>query len=222
MPSSTRAWASRRVSALKRSGRSVSRLTVTRPRPAAAQRRRVLGEQDAVGGHGEVGEPGSAASIATSRGRSLRSSGSPPVRRTLSTPEVDEDVDEPADLLEREDVLPGQPDVLLLRHAVVAAQVAAVGDGEPQVPERTAERSSTEVTAGSVTAGRRRSRRCSTVTGKQGTRTAGLLALAPLVDVPAPAVPGAGDERAVEIALARADRPGAGSHCRRRRRRRPR
>ena len=35
-------------------------------------------------------------------------------------------------LLEREQVLPGEPDVLLLRHAVLAAEVAAVGHREPQ------------------------------------------------------------------------------------------
>ena len=53
--------------------------------------------------------------------------------------ERDEDVDERADLLEVQHVLARQPHVLLLRHAVLAAQVAAVGDRQPQVPQRTAE-----------------------------------------------------------------------------------
>ncbi len=46
--------------------------------------------------------------------------------------------DRAGDLLEVEDVLAGQPEVLLLRHAVVAAQVAAVGDREPEAPQRSA------------------------------------------------------------------------------------
>src|SRR5262249_54209835 len=43
-------------------------------------------------------------------------------------------------LLEGEQVLSGQPDVLLLGHAVLAAEVAPVGDRHPQVAERPAER----------------------------------------------------------------------------------
>ena len=54
--------------------------------------------------------------------------------------EVGEDVDERGHLLEGEDVVAGQPDVLLLGHAVLAAQVAAVGDREPQVAQRAIER----------------------------------------------------------------------------------
>ena len=50
--------------------------------------------------------------------------------------ERDEDVDERADLLEVQDVLARQPGVVLLRHAVRAAQVAAVGDRQPQVAQR--------------------------------------------------------------------------------------
>src|SRR3989442_14484040 len=51
--------------------------------------------------------------------------------------ELDEDVDEAADLLEVEDLLSRQPDVLLFGHAVAAAQVAPIGDRDPEVSERT-------------------------------------------------------------------------------------
>ena len=47
-----------------------------------------------------------------------------------------EDVDQRLDLLEVQDVLARQPHVVLLRHAVAAAQVAAVGDRQAQVPQR--------------------------------------------------------------------------------------
>src|SRR5581483_8041579 len=53
--------------------------------------------------------------------------------------EADEDVDEAADLLEVQHVLARQPRVVVLRHAVFAAEVAAVGDRQAQVPQRTAE-----------------------------------------------------------------------------------
>ena len=105
-----------------------------------AQGGRVLLEQHAVGRHREV-----AAATAcrrgsrTSAGRSWRTSGSPPVSRMRSDAEGAEDVGEPADLLELEQVRARQPDVLLLGHAVVAAQVAPVRHREAQVAERAAE-----------------------------------------------------------------------------------
>ena len=54
----------------------------------------------------------------------------------LVDPEVAEDVDQGGDLLEVQDLLAGQPDVLLFRHAVLAAQVAPVGDRDAEIPER--------------------------------------------------------------------------------------
>ena len=72
-------------------------------------------------------------------GRSCRSSGSPPVSRILLDAETGEDAGQPVDLLEGEDGRAGQPHVLLLRHAVAAAHVAAVGDGDAEVAERPAE-----------------------------------------------------------------------------------
>jgi hypothetical protein len=45
-------------------------------------------------------------------------------------------IDEPIDLLEVEDVFARQPEVVRLRHAVLASEVAAIGDRQPQVGER--------------------------------------------------------------------------------------
>ena len=81
---------------------------------------------------------GFAASIRTSSGRSRRSSGSPPVRRTSVDAERSEHFHQPRNFLECQQFLPRQPDVILLRHAVVAAQVAAVGDRDAQAAQRPA------------------------------------------------------------------------------------
>src|SRR5680860_95203 len=55
----------------------------------------------------------------------------------------DEDAGEPSDLLERQQLLSLEELEVatedLLRHAVDAAEVAAVGDRDPQVPERSVE-----------------------------------------------------------------------------------
>ena len=53
--------------------------------------------------------------------------------------ELGEAVDQRRDLLEVEDVAARQPDVVLLRHAVLAAQIAAVGHRDAQVAQRPAE-----------------------------------------------------------------------------------
>src|SRR5437867_3828859 len=53
--------------------------------------------------------------------------------------EVEEHVDEAAHLLEVEDLVARKPGVFLLRHAVAATQVAAVGDRHAQAAERPAQ-----------------------------------------------------------------------------------
>ena len=75
-------------------------------------------------------------SIATSRGNSRRASGSPPVSRTSVIPEPREDPDQALDLLEAEQVGAVEPVHPLGRHAVATAEVAAVGDRDPQVGDR--------------------------------------------------------------------------------------
>ena len=48
--------------------------------------------------------------------------------------------DEPLDLLEREDLAPRHEPHVLVRHAIEAADIAAVGDADPQVRVNAAER----------------------------------------------------------------------------------
>ena len=86
MPSSTWACVFRRVSAAKRSGRSVSRLTVTRWRPASFSAAACSASSTPLVVMARSRSPGLAASSRISRATSRRSSGSPPVSRTLSTP----------------------------------------------------------------------------------------------------------------------------------------
>ncbi len=114
----------------------MSRLTVSRCRPASRSALRLRSQQHAVGGHRQVPDRGTGRQPMNESGRSRRRSGSPPVRRTLSTPSAREDVDQRLDFLELQDVLARQPDVIRLGHAVAAPQVAPVGDRETEVPER--------------------------------------------------------------------------------------
>jgi hypothetical protein len=53
--------------------------------------------------------------------------------------EIGEGIDDGGTLFEREEVLPRQPHVVRLRHAVLAAKITAIRDGQSQAPERTAE-----------------------------------------------------------------------------------
>ena len=79
--------------------------------------------------------PAIRASIATSCGKSRRTSGSPPVSRTSWTPSRDSSRDQPLDLLEGEDLVALEPRQPLGRHAVLTAEVAAVGDRDAQVAD---------------------------------------------------------------------------------------
>ena len=75
-----------------------------------------------------------------------RTSGEVAAQQRLAAGEPDlvdaerhEHIHERGDLLEMQHVLARQPDVLVLRHAVLAADVAPVGDRQPQIAERTIE-----------------------------------------------------------------------------------
>ena len=70
---------------------------------------------------------------------SRRTSGSPPVMRSLRTPLRDEGAAEPVELLERQQVLLRQ-ERHVLRHAVDAAEVAAVRHRDAQIGDRPPER----------------------------------------------------------------------------------
>ena len=127
----------------KRSARERVEADVDPPQPGGAQ---LVGEQaqrGAVGRHRQIGRAArdrptarSAPACSTSTGRWARTVGSPPVRRMPSTSKRSTtDRGEPLDLLERRAPRSRQPRHPLLRHAVRAAEVAAVGDRDPQVAD---------------------------------------------------------------------------------------
>ena len=99
----------------------------------------VLGKQDAVRRHGEIAESGLARKLPDQLGQVATQERLPAREPDLVHAEADEHVDEHAHLLEVQDLVARQPRVLLLRHAVLAAQVAAVRDRQAQVAERPAE-----------------------------------------------------------------------------------
>ena len=104
------------------------------------ERRRVLGEQDAVGRHGQVADPrlrGQHADEARQVAAQQRLAAG---QAHLVHAEVEEHVGQRGDLAEVQDVLAREPDVLLLRHAVAAAEVAAIGDRDAQVAQHAAAR----------------------------------------------------------------------------------
>ena len=84
--------------------------------------------------------PGIAASRSISTGRSRRSSGSPPGDPQLVDPEPGGDAHEAFDLFEIQDLGAADELHVRLRHAVEAADIAAVGDADAQVVVNAAER----------------------------------------------------------------------------------
>ena len=132
MPSSTLASSSRRVISTNRSRWSVSRLMLIRRSPAwrnGSASWRSVAPLVVIA----TSTP-RAARRSTSRGRRWRTVGSPPVSRIESTPvALDHQPGQALDLLERQHLAARQPDHALLGHAVGAAEVAAVGDRDPQV-----------------------------------------------------------------------------------------
>src|SRR5262249_17138331 len=97
------------------------------------------GEQHAVRGHRQITETRLGGQLPDQFGQVAAQERLATREPDLVDAEVEEHVDERAHLLEVEDLLTGQPGVFLLRHAVPAAQVAAVGDRQPQISERSAE-----------------------------------------------------------------------------------
>src|SRR5437879_8235016 len=133
MPSSTCWKESRRVKALNRRDSSHP------VQASVVERLRLLRQQDAVGSQGEVLDPGIAPEHAHQSRQVLAQQGLAAGQAHLVHAELREDAGQRVDLLEREDGLARQPGVLLLRHAVLAAQVAPVRDRNAQAAERPAE-----------------------------------------------------------------------------------
>jgi hypothetical protein len=123
-----------------------SRLTVTRCRPAALSARALRVSRDplvvSVRSSGKPSTVRSPASCSIRISMFLRSSGSPPVRRILRTP-WPRTAGQPGDLFKAQQGAVRQVGVVLvediLGHAVAAAEVAAVGDADAQIAQRSAQ-----------------------------------------------------------------------------------
>src|SRR2546422_610577 len=92
------------------------------------ERLSLLRQQDAVGRQGEVLDPGIAPQHADQDRQVLAQQGLAAGQAHLVHAELREDAGQRVELLEREDGFARQPGVLLLRHAVLAAQVTPVRD----------------------------------------------------------------------------------------------
>ena len=139
IPATTRSRSSRRVSSRNTSGRSESSDTLMRRRPASARSCAISGSRTPL----VVIAMSTRAAPAwrSSRGRCARTVGSPPVIRTDSNPKRStHDPHDPGLLLVGEQLVAVEPGHALLGHAVGAAEIAAVGDREPEVGDPTSER----------------------------------------------------------------------------------
>ena len=87
----------------------------------------MTGQEDAVGGQGEIVQRGLAAQQPHQLGEIVSQQRLAAGEPDLVHPETAKDAHQTIDLLEGEDRLARQPDVVLLGHAVAAAHVAAIG-----------------------------------------------------------------------------------------------
>src|SRR6266550_2449106 len=108
--------------------------------PSSTSACRVLPEQQAVGRDGQVTDSRVASDHRDERREIVAEQRLAAREPDLVHPEPCEHAGEPLDLLEGEDRGPRQPRVIVLRHAVTAAQVAAVRHGQPQARERASQR----------------------------------------------------------------------------------
>src|SRR6266536_3570979 len=143
IPSNTRASGTpRSFIARNTPSSSESRLTVTRDRPASRSARALPASSAPLVVNARSRIPSTAATMATSRSRSRRTSGWSPWSH-LGHPKRGRGAHHPRDLLKRQDLRAGQEGVVaaedLLGHAVRTAEVAPVGDGDPQVTQRAVE-----------------------------------------------------------------------------------
>ena len=112
--------------------------------------RGLAGEQDAVARHREIVDGRDGRQQADQVRQVSAEQGLPAREPNLVDAKLGEDLHEPLDLLERQEIRSPEPCVLLLRHAVLAAEVAPVRHRHPEVPERAPEG------VAEVRAGRRR------------------------------------------------------------------
>ena len=107
--------------------------------PGVAQAAGPRGQQDAVGGQADVLDPGDRRQLLDQDREVAAHQGLAAGQPDLVDPQRHRDPDEPLDLLEAQELRAGQ-ELDLLRHAVDAADVAAVRDADPQVIVRASER----------------------------------------------------------------------------------
>ena len=106
--------------------------------PGFLQLRRLLREQDAVSRDREVPDRGFLRDELDETAQVPANERLPSGQADPVHAQVREGVHENAHFLEIQNVLSRQPDIVPLRHAVLAPQVAAVGNGDAQVAERPA------------------------------------------------------------------------------------
>ena len=142
MPARTLSSSPQRVMARNLSGSSVSSETLMRRTPWPASSAAYFGSCEPL----VVSVSSSSAPVARWRDSEAnsvmmprRTSGSPPVSRSLRTPARDEGAAQAVELFEREQVGLGQ-ERHVLRHAIDAAEIAAVGHRDAQIGDRAPER----------------------------------------------------------------------------------
>ena len=142
IPASTFSYLPQRVMARKRSGSSVSSETLIRRTPACTSASRMALELAAVGGHGQLVQPARAhvpAELADQPHDVAPDQGLAAGEPDLAHAEIDEGRGQPVELLQGEQLGLGQ-EGHLLGHAVDAAEIAAVGDRQPDVGDLPSER----------------------------------------------------------------------------------
>ena len=131
-PASTRSRSRRRVIIAKRSGSSESMSTFRRLEAVRDQVVDRVRQQDAVGGHRHLADAGRRDDAPDQRRQAGPHQRLAARDADLADPEAGEQVHQPHQLVVGEELLAGQPLHPLRRHAVAAAEVAAVGDRESQ------------------------------------------------------------------------------------------
>ena len=135
IPSITRSTPGRRVSRSNRAGSSVSRLMLIRFRPASRNVPATGASRIPLVVKPTSSSPEIATSFSTNFGRSRRHQWFAPSQPHLIDPQRHRHAGDPLDFLERQQIRSRQ-EPYVLRHAVDAADIAAVGDADPQVVVR--------------------------------------------------------------------------------------
>jgi hypothetical protein len=107
--------------------------------PRAPQRPGLLREEDAVGRERQVADRRPGGQQPHKLGQIAAKEGLAPGEADPIDPQRGERIRQRRDLLEIQDALAWKPRIVRLRHAVLAAQVAAIRDRDPEAAERPVE-----------------------------------------------------------------------------------